>query len=114
MRFLIDAQLPPALARWIAARGHRAVHVLDIDMIRASDAEIWERALAEEAVIVTKDSDFMELAALRPRAPAILWIRIPNTRTRPLLEWFEGIFPSAVAAFEQGERLIEVDFPTGN
>jgi predicted nuclease of predicted toxin-antitoxin system len=24
MRFLIDAQLPPALARWLAAQGHEA------------------------------------------------------------------------------------------
>jgi predicted nuclease of predicted toxin-antitoxin system len=30
MRFLIDAQLPPALARWLAERGHEAVHVVTV------------------------------------------------------------------------------------
>lgn len=30
MRFLIDAQLPRRLARWLAALGHDAVHTLDL------------------------------------------------------------------------------------
>lgn len=30
MNFLVDAQLPPALARWIAGQGHGAVHVFDL------------------------------------------------------------------------------------
>lgn len=29
MRFLVDAQLPPALARWLAAKSHETVHVGD-------------------------------------------------------------------------------------
>lgn len=37
MRFLIDAQLPPALARAIAAEGFDAVHVSDISMTAASE-----------------------------------------------------------------------------
>ncbi|WP_196502044.1 DUF5615 family PIN-like protein [Aestuariivirga litoralis] len=29
MRFLVDALLPPALARWLAEQGHDALHVND-------------------------------------------------------------------------------------
>jgi predicted nuclease of predicted toxin-antitoxin system len=36
MKFLIDAQLPPALCEWLRARGHEADHVADLGMI-ASD-----------------------------------------------------------------------------
>ena len=32
MLFLVDAQLPPALARWLAAKGHQALHVADRQM----------------------------------------------------------------------------------
>jgi hypothetical protein len=39
MRFLIDAQ--PALARWLAAKGHEAEHVADRQMASASDSAIW-------------------------------------------------------------------------
>lgn len=40
MRFLVDAQLPPALARWLVERSHEAEHVFDLGMIKASDPKI--------------------------------------------------------------------------
>jgi predicted nuclease of predicted toxin-antitoxin system len=58
MRFLIDAQLPPALAGWLVANGHEAEHVGDRGMQTAPDTVIWDYALATSAVIVTKDEDF--------------------------------------------------------
>jgi len=42
MRFLVDAQLPPALARWLSGKGHEAEHVADRQMEAASDAAIWD------------------------------------------------------------------------
>ena len=58
MRFLVDAQLPPALVSWLVARGYEAEHVGDRQLQTASDAAIWDYALATSAVIVTKDEDF--------------------------------------------------------
>ena len=58
MRFLLDAQLPPALVGWLTACGHEAEHVGDRKMQTSSDAAIWDYALATSAVIVTKDEDF--------------------------------------------------------
>jgi hypothetical protein len=40
MRFLVDAQLPPALARWLSGKGHEAEHVADRQMEAASDTAI--------------------------------------------------------------------------
>ena len=60
MRFIVDAQLPPALARWLAAAGHDAEHVADRQMETASDATIWDFSLWAPAVIVTKDQDFAQ------------------------------------------------------
>lgn len=51
MRFLVDAQLPPALVGWLVARGHEAEHVADRRLQTASDAVIWDYALATSAVI---------------------------------------------------------------
>src|SRR5204863_464754 len=64
MRFLVDAQLPPALARWLAANGHAAEHVADRQLEAASDAAIWDCALREAAAIITKDEDFALRKAL--------------------------------------------------
>jgi predicted nuclease of predicted toxin-antitoxin system len=46
MQFLIDAQLPPALARWLSSAGHHAEHVADIGLAGARDGEIWAYALS--------------------------------------------------------------------
>ncbi len=108
MRFIVDAQLPPALARWLAQRGHEAEHVADRQLASASDAVIWEYALQVAAVIVTKDEDFAQRKMLTETGPAIVWIRLPNTRRNALLTWFEIVLPNIVAALERGETLIEV------
>jgi len=108
MRFLVDAQLPPALARWLAAKGHEAEHVGDKGMQAASDTAIWDYALASSAAIVTKDEDFAQRKVLTAAGPVVVWIRLPNTRLRDLFAWFETILPDIVAALERGETLIEV------
>ena len=108
MRFLVDAQLPPALAKWLAAKGHEAEHVADRQMQAASDAAIWDYALHVAAAIVTKDEDFAQRKVLTDQGPVVVWIRQPNTRRRDLLSWFETVLPDILAALERGETLIEV------
>ncbi|MGH7341852.1 MAG: DUF5615 family PIN-like protein [Candidatus Rokuibacteriota bacterium] len=49
MRFLVDAQLPPALARWLTSHGHEAEHVFDCDLTSADDRTIWRRAISTGA-----------------------------------------------------------------
>lgn len=108
MRFLVDAQLPPALARWLALHGHEAEHVGDIGMQAASDAAIWDHAPAHRAVVATKDGDFPQRKVLSGAGPAIIWVRTPNTRRRDLLAWFETVLPHVVSGLGRGETLIEV------
>jgi predicted nuclease of predicted toxin-antitoxin system len=57
MRFLIDAQLPPALAAWLRRKGHDAAPVRELGMRDADDGAIWSRAAADNAIIVTMDED---------------------------------------------------------
>ncbi len=108
MRFLVDAQLPPVLARWLAAQGHEAAHVGDLGMQAASDAAIWDHALASSSAIVTKDEDFAQRKVLADHGPVVVWIRLPNTRRRDLLAWFATVLPEILAAMARGETLIEV------
>ena len=107
-RFLVDAQLPPALARKLTALGHKAIHVLDVDLLKASDSKIWDYALADGAVIITKDEDFAIRASVSKSAPAIVWVRIGNCPNAKLLAWFEQELPAVIAAFEAGNRLVEI------
>ena len=49
MRWIIDAQLPPALAEFLRARGHEASHVQDVGLRDKTDNEIWNHALSSGA-----------------------------------------------------------------
>ncbi len=40
--------------------------------------------------------------------PVVVWIRLPNTRRRDLLAWFETILPDVLEVLERGETLVEV------
>nr|WP_294507784.1 DUF5615 family PIN-like protein [uncultured Rhodopila sp.] len=108
MKFLVDAQLPPALARWLTAKGLPAEHVGDSGMQASPDAAIWEYALREGAAIVTKDEDFAQRKHMAETGPVVVWIRLPNTRRRDLLVWFDAVLPDVLAAMERGDTLIEV------
>ncbi|WP_426239792.1 DUF5615 family PIN-like protein [Pararhizobium sp. DWP1-1-3] len=108
MRFLVDAQLPPALARWVTLNGHDAAHVADIGMQAATDRQIWDYALAEDRVIITKDEDFAQRKVLAHHSPAIVWMRWRNTRRQELLTRFETVLPAVLAALARGETLVEV------
>jgi len=108
MRFLVDAQLPPALAGLLRERGHQAEHVIDIGPADAPDGALWRYALAHSAVIVTKDEDFADMVAVGGTTPPIVWVRTGNVRRAALLAWFDPLIPRIVAAVDAGERLVEL------
>jgi predicted nuclease of predicted toxin-antitoxin system len=65
MKLLVDANLSPKVAEGLRAAGFEAVHVADLGLVTASDDEIFDRATAEGFTVVTADSDFGMLLALR-------------------------------------------------
>lgn len=108
MRFLIDCQLPRSLAETLRQRGYAADHASDFGLKGAPDREIWRYAIEKECVIVSKDEDFSLLAKSTTNGPAVLWIRLGNTRNRVLSATLLPLMPLIVAAIEAGERLIEI------
>jgi predicted nuclease of predicted toxin-antitoxin system len=108
MRFLVDAQLPPALAHWLSERGHDATHVLHHGLLNASDRAIWEEAQRLGAIIISKDEDFVNFRTLTPEGPALIWVRVGNTTRRELLARFSALMPEVERQLLAGEKLIEV------
>ncbi len=108
MKILVDHQLPAALARFLATKGHDAEHVLDIGMEEASDVEIWAYASENHSVVVSKDEDFLHLAHARPSDARLIWIRLGNCRKATLLAVFEQLWPRIETQLGAGERIIEL------
>jgi len=77
-------------------------------MQAAPDVAIWDYASASSSVIITKDEDFAQRKVLGDNGPLIVWVRLPNTRRRDLLVWFETVLPDVLAALARGDTLIEV------
>jgi predicted nuclease of predicted toxin-antitoxin system len=108
LRFLIDAQLPPALVHRLASIGHQADHVHEIGLGLATDLEIWAYAGKKQAVLVTKDHDFVDLTLSEPGRVAVVWIRLGNTTNKALWHALEPALPEIVEAITRGETLIEI------
>lgn len=107
MKFVIDAQLPPALAEWLRTNGHEAIPVREVGLRDADDSQIWLFAEKNGATIVTKDEDFAIRAAARP-GPPILWVRTGNVVNRLLLARFEAVWTQVMAHFDAGARVVEL------
>ncbi len=108
VKFVVDAQLPPALARALREAGHDVHAVRDLGLRKAEDSDIWDYALANHAAVITKDQDFAELLLASRSAPAIVWLRIGNTSNRALLAWLLPLWPEVVSRIESGDNLVEV------
>ena len=107
MKLLVDNQLPPALARFLAGLGSQAQHVLDVGLERSKDSQIWTYAVENQIVLVTKDQDFLRFL---DRAPGgqMVWIRLGNCRSRVLLDTFARMWPSVQSLLTAAERLVEI------
>jgi predicted nuclease of predicted toxin-antitoxin system len=114
MRFLIDNALSPAVAQGLNEAGHDATHVRDYGLQMARDEEVFSRAAEEDRVIVSADTDFGTLLALRGESkPSVILYRrqigyLPEKQVELLLENLERIQDDlkkgAVVVFEQ-ERI---------
>jgi predicted nuclease of predicted toxin-antitoxin system len=82
LRLLVDNALSPAVARKLAGSGHDVLHVRDIGMQAATDEEIFDLAVREGRVIVSADTDFGTILALRRTAepPVVLFRRSSGRR----------------------------------
>jgi predicted nuclease of predicted toxin-antitoxin system len=109
MKFLVDAHLPPALCDLFLATGHDVVHTRDlVAQNRTSDTVINELSLAEQRVVITKDSDFYHSHLLHGKPWKLLLVCTGNIRTRDLTALFRQHMPEIVASLEHNS-LVELD-----
>jgi predicted nuclease of predicted toxin-antitoxin system len=108
VKFLVDNQLPSALAKLLVSREHDAQHVLDVGLDAASDTEIWKYAAANSLVLITKDEDFSQRASQPGASVQVVWVRLGNCRKSALLAAFDSVLSEMQAALQAGNRVVEI------
>ena len=101
MKFLVDAQLPRRLARWLQSVGYDALHTLDLpDGNQTTDAEINAQAARDDRIVVTKDADFINTHLLYAQPRQLLVVSTGNITNDALESLFAAHLAAVTAALQ--------------
>ncbi len=78
MKLLLDQNLSRRLLPALETTFPGSTQVQLLGMEADDDSAIWAYAKAEGFALVTKDSDFVELSAVRGMPPKIIWLNLGN------------------------------------
>ena len=102
MKFLVDAQLPVRLARFLQSAGYDAVHTRDLPQQNAtSDVEINALSIAQERIVITKDADFLNSFLTIHQPYKLLLMTTGNIKNSQLETLFMQNLQSLVELFEE-------------
>jgi predicted nuclease of predicted toxin-antitoxin system len=109
MTIWVDAHLSPAIATWITNTFEiEAIALRDLGLRDAEDVDIFAAAQAQGAIVLTKDSDFVDLVERLGPPPQIIWLTCGNTSNAKLREILSKTLPKALELLAAGEALVEI------
>ena len=105
----VDAQISPALAKWISREfGHPACSVRELGLRNAKDKDIFAAARQAGAIMLSKDSDFAEMVDRLGPPPSVVWLTCGNTSNEALRSLLKTVLPRALELISRGEKLVEI------
>jgi len=79
VKFLIDQNISSKVVPLLIESFRNVNHVRQVNLVDASDLQIWFYAKRNNYSIITFDSDFIDLSNLRGFPPKIIWLRFGNS-----------------------------------
>ncbi len=86
MKFLFHQNLSTHLVEHRRDAVPASVHVGLVGLGASTDSEVWEYDRDHGHMIVSKDSDFRQLAFLYGTPPKVAWLRVENASTITIVE----------------------------
>jgi predicted nuclease of predicted toxin-antitoxin system len=103
MKLLLDRGLPRSAAVKLRNVSINTIHVSEIGLSAAEDAEIIQRVIEEDRVVVTLDADFHTLLALyEATVPSVIRIRIERLRAQALTDLLVKVINECSEELQQG------------
>lgn len=110
MTVWIDAQLSPLLAPWLSEYfSITATPLRDLGLRDAGDLAIFHAARDSNAIVMTKDSDFIGLLERFGPPPKVIWITCGNTSNARMKDILLQTLPNALALLRTSEALVEIN-----
>ena len=104
MKFLVDAQLPVRLARFLQASGYDTLHTRDLPQQNAtSDSAINDISIEQERVVITKDADFVDSFLTIQKPSKLLLVSTGNIRNSELEEIFNNNLSTLVNLLQNND-----------
>lgn len=95
------------IVQWLREKGHDAIHLREQNLHRLPDIEIFEKAYAENRIILTFDLDFGEILALSGgKQVSVILFRLHNTRTLHVIDRLKKVLTDASTALEEGAIIV--------
>lgn len=86
MKFLIDAQLPRKLSKYLQNKGFDCIHTLDLPKgNKTQDSEINAILLAQSRIVISKDSDFYNSYIQKVEPYKLIYLTIGNISSEKLI-----------------------------
>jgi predicted nuclease of predicted toxin-antitoxin system len=105
----LDAHLSPAMASWISREfSVSAVAVRDVGLRDAQDREIFFAARQANAVVMTKDIDFVHLVEASGAPPQVILLACGNTSNAQLKLILKRFWDHTIEWLQNGERVVEI------
>jgi predicted nuclease of predicted toxin-antitoxin system len=109
MTIWLDAQLSPTIATWITQEfSVPAVAVRDLGLRDAKDREIFFAARQANAIVMTKDADFVQLVEQSGPPPQVILLTCGNTSNPQLMQILKRTFDQTMEWIRKGERIVEI------
>ena len=109
MTVWLDAQLPPRLAEWIKTEFSIEAHALrELGLRDATDTQVFDAARDANVILMSKDSDFIEMVLRRGPPPRLIWLTCGNVSNAALQALLQVKLSEAIAVLDRGDPIVEI------